>query len=246
MDTRTRRFSPSIRLVTKCHPNVILHKGKQRTSLRKSQLPVSGHSVVCRPICGRCTANLAHQTRRCQRKSCRDYRFCSQHLRTIKKLVIAPSRHLIKNGLQGLGLYAVANTRPYQTDENGTIIRDNEIIFRTNEVIDEYCGELLTQQELDDRYDEAGVDGLGSYTLELGTRKSNSWKRRHPRRFVDAQCAGTAAVYANDYRNLELSASSRSNARLEDDTTTHGRLVASRNIHHGEEILVNYGKEYFR
>ncbi len=172
--------------------------------------------------------------KRCTIPSCpmvskKDYRYCEKHLATEKHLAIAPSSH-------GMGLFADAG----KNDDLTTVV------FKKGDVIDEYLGEVFSKSEFSRRYPEWQT---GIYAVQAPGGM-----------YIDALCAPTAASYANDPVNvarLKGRANFRANYERSNPTTLNSRLgnmlvphrgiklIATRNIRQGEEIMCKYGADYW-
>jgi hypothetical protein len=174
----------------------------------------------------RCTATTqAH--RQCSRMTYKTGPNCWQHTNSIQHVEVKRSRlhHA------GLGLFA---TRPFHPGDD----------------IATYTGEMLTNTQNNQRYGH-GQQGHGQYTIR-------SYVGHPPHRsvFTDARNTNsTVARYANDCRpadragphprchgnNAELSA----RAHHYNQRFRPAVLEATHNIHRGEEILTDYGPNYW-
>lgn len=106
-------------------------------------------------------------------------------------------------------------------------------LFRRGEAIVEYKGEVLTWKECE-RRNEARKKGFCGYYFFINNR-----------RCIDAQnTPEELARYANDAAGFVRIPGIRNNSRYE---IIKGKpfIIASRNIHPGDEIYVSYGKEYW-
>ena len=205
------------------------NRGKYRW--RRDQLE-SGETITCPMICTRqCTATKDNGIR-CRNRSCTDYRYCWRHLATRKHLAIRPSAH-------GMGLFAVDGvTRVLGVDRTRPV-------FERGDVIDEYQGEALSQEDLDERYPG---DSPASFTI------SNAHGGEH----MDALCAVSAASFANDPVDVTSIIGRRdfqrrynaARPRTENAETvsypSRVELVAKKRIYHGEEIMLRYGPSYWK
>jgi len=100
--------------------------------------------------------------------------------------------------------------------------------FKKNEKIVDYTGERVSRAEIDRRY----VGTTGQYVLCEGNRPKS--------RCVDARKTNSGAGrYANDARG----SNQRNNARF---LQRGFGIKASRNIPVGREVLVSYGRGYWR
>lgn len=84
---------------------------------------------------------------RCGRKCVIGFELCYQHLRSDKHLRILPST--IPNA--GKGLFAMDTTK-----------NDNAIIFRAGDKICDYSGQLINEEQLNERYE----DKTASYAVK--------------------------------------------------------------------------------
>ena len=100
--------------------------------------------------------------------------------------------------------------------------------FRRNEKIVNYTGESLSRAQIDMRYG----DTTGQYVLCDGIRPTS--------RCVDGRKTNSGAGrYANDARG----SNKRNNAKF---LQRGFGIKASRNIRAGREVLVSYGRDYWR
>jgi len=132
--------------------------------------------------------------------------YCYQHLKSERHLTIKKST--IANA--GKGLFAFGP--------------ENEVIFKKNETIIRYDGELIDDREVVNRYAEF----TAPYVIELKQDE-----------FEDGALERGAGSLANQGR--------KNNARLGvyfKSTPHYALLKAIKNIYGGEEILVDYGDRY--
>ena len=86
----------------------------------------------------------------------------------------------------------------------------------------------------------------GIFDLNDSDRAVGSFIKR-----VDAFCAATAPVYANDPYDPSkprpfMLAKSRANVKVDYNAVDDKfEMVATKTIHHGEEILYHYGSDYW-
>lgn len=189
--------------------------------------------------CKPCTAHKANG-QPCKLKSCYEWKYCWVHLLKFAKVRIAESTIKIQGQSIGLGLFARTN-RPLAVDLLARL-RSNRgraeekkqyLVFKKNEIIGNYQGEIVTKEQLDQRYDYKDEQGqlheqVAPYAI---TSEDGS--------IMDALCKRNFVAYANDPYNSNLQA----NSTMNENTRT---LIASRNIWQGEEILWNYGAEYWQ
>ena len=139
---------------------------------------------------------------RCKRITTLTHPFCAKH--TKKMLGVSVKKSHIKGA--GYGLFA-------------------EKDFKKGQKIVEYTGELLTQDEYDERYVE---DDMGSYGISLTDDL-----------VIDAARTDSGvARYACDYHG----SGGKNNADYESDDDTIW-IVATRKIKAGEEIYTDYGDD---
>ena len=166
----------------------------------------------CNLTCVQCTEHKANG-QQCSKRSCIGTPYCWIHLLGKKKLRIKPSG--VPNA--GKGLFAMSKN----PNDN------NAILFKTGDTIIEYDGEIITQQQLNNRYDSA----THQYTAPYGLKVQN--------RIEDAACRRGVGSIANH------GDSRHSNARFSRSNTGQPvKLFATKNIRNGDEILVNYGRSY--
>jgi hypothetical protein len=100
----------------------------------------------------------------------------------------------------------------------------NAIVFRKGETIIGYGGELLDDEELDERYEGENTAPYAVNTKEDANR--------------DCACERSVGSSAN------TSAGHNNATFAVDRTRTEAKLVASKNIKNGEEIFLAYGRSY--
>ena len=142
----------------------------------------------------------------CKKTTCIGLPLCWMHLLREKKLRIKES--LIPNA--GKGLFAIDK-----------YAEENAIVFRKNQSITPYGGEVVTHEVLHQRYGH----GNASYGISKGNYVE------------DAACERGVGSLPNHAKN--------SNARLSfNPRTKRFVIIAKKHIHNGSEILVSYGKAY--
>lgn len=149
---------------------------------------------------------------RCSRRVCIGSKYCWTHLLFLKHLRIKNSN--LPHG--GKGLFAM-----------NPQLEDNNIIFRPGDIIIDYGGEIMSDADLHDRYD----DNTAPYAARL---KRNV--------VCDAACERSAGSLANSGNNAN-----QNNAILRANYRTNPQkiqLKASRIIRNNTEILLDYGDEY--
>ena len=146
---------------------------------------------------------------RCKRTTTIGTPYCHTHLLHIKHLKVKEST--IPNA--GKGVFAIDLKKG-----------NNEIVFKKNETIAPYMGELLTNEDLQNRYDD--------YTAPYGIYVSKNQNR-------DAACdRGLGSLI-----NHKPSAQSNVKFSVNPQNKTVS-IKAKRNIRNGEELFANYGNEY--
>ena len=137
---------------------------------------------------------------------------CYQHLQIKYNMKVAPTTL----NIQGMGLFAY----------NGT--DSNDIIFKPNQNIISYNGELIADEVLESRYGE--FNAPYAVFIDRGEYKTMS---------EDSACQRSAGSFANHRPP------SKANAKLALSRNT-GRVIlkATKNIRNGREIFVSYGSAY--
>ena len=104
--------------------------------------------------------------------------------------------------------------------------KDNEIVFKNNDIICAYDGEIITNAELNRRYGETDT---ANYTVKINKGKN-----------IDSSVYRSVGSIVN-----HSSAKSKINAKFALNPRTNTVLIrATKNIKHGAEIYLNYGDEY--
>lgn len=206
------------------------------------------HLVKYERIYGQCRYVDPETKKRCSRWSYQTANICWQHLITDKHLLISKSS--IPNA--GLGLFA-ADWKNYRelkkNPETGLLYEKSSVVlFHINDEIGVFdAGEKMTTEQFIERYGNSNknvapytVDGVGECVY-------------------DELCLRSPSSYANDPINLDETFNSQfknfnttrvthspDNAvAVADNSDELVRLYASRPIHHGQEILWNYGMQYW-
>lgn len=161
----------------------------------------------CGLQCDQCAA-LTRAGSRCKRRVCVGLPYCFMHLPIYLNLKILESK--LPNA--GKGLFAYDPTK-----------HENEVVFRSGDVIADYDGEELTRQALDERY--------GQYTAPYAVSYVNN-------RFFDAACKRGIASMANAPRSNQSANAKLINGR------NMVRIKATKPIRNNQEILISYGREY--
>lgn len=197
--------------------------GVSRGLLFECCMNAFGHAPKCSE-CSFCTA-LTASGRRCRQRACLDAEYCLGHLRQQYNVVIRPSQ--IAGG--GLGLFAV-RPRPLRRHHGSRISRQKNPVFVRGDFVAPYGGVRMTSEEFDELYDFTHegkqYENTGPYALTADNGD-----------VIDGLCLRRVGAYANDYHG---SLAPGPNVRLEQDG-----LWALRDIFPGEEILTDYGPEYW-
>ncbi len=178
-----------------------------------------GEVVFNAPLqCARCTYRKplanGNEGPQCRRNACIGLPYCYQHLQVAYHVRIADSD--IPHA--GKGLFA---WNPHA--EGGG---EHPIVFRRGDPIVPYDGELLNNHQLDARYGEY----TGPYALQV--LANNAAVR-------DGALSRTVGSLINH------TARNRANAEFVVDRARRtARIRATKPIRHGQEILINYGREY--
>jgi hypothetical protein len=141
---------------------------------------------------------------RCRNKTVIGTGLCWRHLLREKKV-------RIKNSDYGLGLFAMDTT----AEENG-------IVFRENQTIVKYNGEIINREQLQERY--------GDHTAPYGAQM------REHNRINDGACrrgVGTLVNHGN---------ANRENAKFSFSRNGDLQIKATKIIRNGREIFINYNK----
>lgn len=141
---------------------------------------------------------------RCKNRVCIGLPYCHVHRIAAKHVDVEESN--IAHA--GLGLFA----------DNGT--NNNAIVFKPNQKICDYDGEIMPLQQLHNRY--------GEYTAPYGFQINNTTAEDGALR----RGLGNMPNHSI-HANAQLKVSQRK-----------GVIVASKNIKNGKEILVDYGVDY--
>jgi len=112
--------------------------------------------------------------------------------------------------------------------------KGNEVVFEKDDLIVSYIGEVLNQNELDNRY--VGADETAPYTEDVDDDV-----------YVDAACMRGVASLANDARpgSTCVGDTCKTNAKFVSEGGNYPFLKAIRRIRNGHEIFVEYGDFYW-
>jgi len=103
---------------------------------------------------------------------------------------------------------------------------ENDIIFRIGQNIVKYDGEIIDLDELNERFDEY----TAPYTVYINNNRYDS-----------AECHRGIGSLANHGNNQQANAKFNTGNR---GNNASCRLQATKNIRNGDEIIVNYGRNY--
>jgi hypothetical protein len=228
-----------------------ISKRTWRTSPRRVASQVD---LTAPRICGRqCVGTSKSTGQRCRRRTCMDYRYCPIHLAAVKHLLIAKSKRLHDLGVDGMGLYAYdPEIGRLQKDAHGFPVPDKtRRVFAKKSEIGDYGGERLSRAEFDARYEDPENRETGSYA-EGGTNF-----------ILDGLAAASAVSYSNEsldvaalmrsahtYREFKAAYDRRSSRDGKANVQTKQRanmirMVATKPIYQGDEILWHYGPGYW-
>jgi len=240
-----------------------ISKGKNggRTSPRR----VVGVDLKAPRICGsRCVATSKSGSR-CRRKTCQDYRYCPQHLAINKHLLIGKSKRLHQLGVDGMGLYAYdPSLGTLLKDATGYPVREmGKVVFRkppTNAtikklkdyIIGDYGGERMSRQEFIERYGDpnnvetaAYAEGGTGFILDGLAAASAVSYSNEPLDIAKLMrdSGGSRAVFVNSYNKAAEKDKKKNAMTRQIDKTI--RMIPTRVIRQGEEILWHYGPGYW-
>lgn len=154
------------------------------------------------------------QGKECKRMVVMGTPWCWMHLLSERDLRIAKSR--VPNA--GMGLFASTSMTIKEPEHVKAYL-----MFKNNDKIVEYTGEKITKEEQHRRY------GAKTASYALGSRTG----------VIDSACERSVASFANT-----IKPKAKCNARFSEGKDGRIWVVATKNIYDGDEILVDYGKEY--
>lgn len=166
----------------------------------------------CELKCVRCKGRTA-AGHRCSRTTCIGTPLCWSHMLKEYQLKIMPSTV----AAAGKGLFAWHPTSDA-----------NLVLFRRDDVILEYEGEVISRAELDRRYDEEEEEHVAPYAYSAGDF------------VVDAACrrgAGSLINHSDRPRSINCKF-------VYDHHTGILSVVATKNIRNGQELFIDYGEGY--
>lgn len=158
----------------------------------------------------RCEANNKNGTQ-CKRECCIPYIVCAQHLTKLYHLKKKKSN--IMNA--GLGLFAWDDTKG-----------ENEVIFPANTKIARYLGEVLTAEEIRERYGDKNAP----YGMLISQRADM---------YMDSACKRCVSSLANTFGSKL-----HQNAKFSVNNKHECFLVSTKPIKNHQEILADYSDSY--
>jgi hypothetical protein len=178
--------------------------------------------------CRQCTA-VTKSDKRCKLYACKDVNFCHIHLKLTYHVVVAKSN--IKGA--GDGLFCMRRNRGRGSGKRGV---KEKPFFKKEDFIMPYNGEILNDNDITHRYDDLDtndnviVENTAPYAVTVSVDNKNNF-------IIDGACIRGAANYINDTHGTNYEA----NVRF-----IEGNVYATRDIYKGDELLVDYGKDYWK
>ena len=179
------------------------------------------------------TMRCMHQitpNKRCKRETTYTAVYCWQHLKSVAKLRIGPTTMQDSKGytFNFMGLF-VCDTKK----------APNTIIFRKNDIITSYIGEILDNSKTNDNDDgELEQRYPGNETAPYVALSTVAHK------YIDAACLRSVGSFSNaclgENKNCKKNATFSAGS-----ATTYPHLKATTNIRNGQEVFVSYGTAYF-
>lgn len=170
----------------------------------------TGTNFSCRMRSMPCCAK-SNKGNPCRRKVVKGLFLCFQHTTSLLGLRVDQSK--INPSMQGL--FICSNNHD-----------QGEIVFRKNDEICPYFGEIISKKTLDQRYHGKTT---APYALQITANK-----------FIDSACLQSIGAKANTGRGTF-----KNNAKFRvQHSRPFARIVATKNIKNGEEVFVSYGGAY--
>jgi len=188
--------------------------------------------------CKRCIFTKANGER-CKLRTCFEINYCWIHLQKTFDVRIAPSKIQVDGHSIGLGLFA-RSTKPIPPNvrrriTSRTTTPDDKLkyrVFKAKQKIGKYTGEVITQDKLNARYDYKNNTGqIQEQVAPYAVTNSHH-------QIIDALCRRNFLAYANDARASGLNYNAKMSKR-------NMILQAQKDIYQGDEILWNYGEDYW-
>jgi hypothetical protein len=149
--------------------------------------------------------------------------YCWQHLRISRHLKITESGFLKTLHHKGRGLYAYGDP--------------NSIVFKKGAEVASYSpAEFMSKTGIDKRYDYSVNGKRMEPTAPYGLRVSQKM-------YLDNACVRSVATNANSVSNRAERV--RANVRIRCGIRNTCYLIANRDIRGGEEIITDYGDDYW-
>lgn len=191
---------------------------------------------------------------RCSRSTCLNSLYCWQHLRQICHLGIHASTFFPGS----IGLYAECNPEKYV----GRNAPEPEIVFNAGDIVKSgiplrgvknslYGGEPVSKRKLDARYDYQfrgnTIEPTGPYAHEFKQGRGGSC-------IMDAACVRGPLAFANSvsqdpetgaYYPHAIRKAQKPNANIIGEGVHKGDMYVVEDIYDGDEILIDYGFDYF-
>ena len=200
----------------------------------------------CRLLCSRCISKSKKTNERCKLTTCQGVPYCHNHLSSELHLRILPSTY-------GKGLFASDRKKG-----------ENEIIFEKGDEICTYIGEILSIDQLDNRYSVDTQEAPYTALVSLNKKDVINIQRNNPifykkvvqknlltqqksNYYLDSACIRGVGSYANHKPQKEA------NAQLTlvyysdneyGDIPPHVVIIAKKNIKNNEEIFITYDNNF--
>jgi SET domain-containing protein len=185
----------------------------------KYSTDLSDEPFVCNIECRQCEHEILKTNGthvRCKMKVCIGLPYCWRHMRSVLHLRVAKSQ--IPEA--GNGVYA------YHPDPK---VRR---VFRKNQPITTYDGELLNQEEVDRRYTNS-EEVTSPYTYAIGTTEN----------YIDAACTrGVGGMFNFKPYTGKRNPNNVYAKKVQNQNKV--MLYANRDILNGEEMFLDYGRAY--
>ena len=169
---------------------------------------------------------------RCNRKTVRALPYCWQHYQKINRVII--KRSTVPQA--GFGLFACDRNK-----------KRGEVVFKKNDLIAQYNGEILSNAELNARYGSGGQTATYTWYNDVTDQNLDSACKRFLGAFAnDPKGTGKRANAKLDYKRIKQRDRDHINElRYTDLPHRVPGIVAQRDIRNGEEILVKYGANWW-
>jgi SET domain-containing protein len=155
--------------------------------------------------------SYTHNNKRCKNRVCIGLEYCFIHTRL--KLHLKVQKSNIHQA--GVGLFAFDNTK-----------EPNEIVFRRDTKICDYNGEIIDEEELNERYGNK----TATYTVQINNTG----------RYEDGAVHRGIGTLINSPSGTRH----KPNCRFSIGQDHYAHIVALKNIKNGEELFLSYGRQY--